>query len=65
MEKTDWFPPEIKPVHVGMYETSFFDAGWVYEVHVWWNGRQWLDCEQGWALIDQNVTWRGLRENNG
>lgn len=60
VEKTELFPPDIKPVHVGFYETTFADGGWVYEVRVWFDGRQWRDSEKGWALIDQNVSWRGL-----
>lgn len=62
MELTDWFPPEIKPVHVGEYLSQIFDGGWTYDWMVWWDGRHWRDAENGWALSDQNVTWRGLTE---
>jgi hypothetical protein len=60
MEKTDFFPPEIKPVHIGRYESQIFDAGWIYDWFVWWDGARWRDSENGWALLDQNIEWRGL-----
>lgn len=65
MERTDFFPPEVKPVHVGWYETAWFDAGWLYDVKIWWDGEAWRDKPDGWALFDQYVTWRGQIENNG
>lgn len=60
MEKTDLYPSNVKPVRVGFYETLFYDAGWVYDLRVWWDGRMWRDAEKGWCLIDQDVCWRGL-----
>jgi len=62
VEKTDLFPPEIKPVYVGWFETVWFDCGWAYEWRVWFDGQLWRDGPDGWALSDQNVTWRGLKE---
>jgi hypothetical protein len=60
---TDLFPPHIKPVRVGVYLTQWYDAGWNYDWYIWFDGRHWRDAEGGWALSDQNVTWRGLKEN--
>ena len=64
MEKTDLFPPEIKPIRSGLYLSQIFDGGWTYDWMIWWsNERQlWLEQENGWALSDQNVSWRGLKE---
>ena len=61
-ELTDRFPPETKPVRSGLYTTSWFDAGWEYDLLVYWDAARqlWLEQEGGWALIDQNVTWRGI-----
>lgn len=58
---TDWYPPELKPVRVGMYESQIFDAGFVYDWFVHWDGRHWRDGT-GMTLIDQNLTWRGILE---
>ncbi|WP_129572325.1 hypothetical protein [Caballeronia glathei] len=64
MKKTDWFPPESKPVRVGIYESQIFDAGWMYDWFVWWDGRMWRDKESGWTLENQNITWRGIEAKN-
>ncbi|MEX3914857.1 hypothetical protein AB4Y43_01235 [Paraburkholderia sp. BR10872] len=59
---TELFPPEIKPVHVGWYSTEWFDAGWDYELRVWWDGQDWRNEPNGWRLMCQKVSWRGLKE---
>lgn len=59
---TDWYPPELKPVRVGMYESQIYDAGFVYDWFVYWDGLRWLSGELGCSLIDQNITWRGILE---
>lgn len=69
---TPWFPPEIKPVHIGVYQRKGLN-GEVYFNR--WNGRFWL---QGWnvkcgnSFIEANKSqsqsflpdrkWRGLAE---
>jgi hypothetical protein len=35
---TPWFPPEVKPVHVGAYRTRWIGDR---ELYSWWNGRYW------------------------
>lgn len=35
---TDWFPPEVKPVHVGEYNASRCRAP---NALLWWNGHFW------------------------
>jgi hypothetical protein len=60
---TDWFSPEIRPVHVGFYLSQIFDGGWIYDWMVWFDGRHWRD-HSGCTLIDQAVTWRGLIEQS-
>jgi hypothetical protein len=56
---TEWFKPPITPVRVGAYELCIYDAGWTYEWKAWWDGYVWRDTQDGWALTDQNQTWRG------
>jgi hypothetical protein len=39
MGTTEWYPPEIKPVHVGWFEAAIFDAGWaLFNQHQTWRG---------------------------
>jgi len=56
MKKTDWYPPNIKPVREGLYEVGSDELS----VKVWWNGRQWIRGN-GTALPLQEVCWRGLK----
>jgi uncharacterized membrane protein len=62
---TEWFHPLLKPVRVGYFEAIFFDAGWNYEWKAWFDGSIWRNEQGGWALQDQNLTWRGLTSENG
>lgn len=64
---TSWFPPSIKPVHVGMYKTHLWGkSAWCY-----WSGG-WGWASKNFALANksrghvgavQNKTWRGLASN--
>jgi len=65
MEMTDWFGPDIHPVHSGVYPTEFIDfpdKGYSRWIGGRW-GMQYLTPEAaavcGWAG-DQNKRWRGL-----
>jgi hypothetical protein len=65
MRFSPWFPPEIKPVHVGVYQV------WNSRIYAYWNGKKWC-----WAMrsvneaksfritdgADQYKEWRGLAE---
>jgi hypothetical protein len=60
---TKWFPVEITPVHVGVYETDL--AGFLG--YSFWTGKRWCDTAQRpeWATKRkgmQNKEWRGLKE---
>jgi hypothetical protein len=38
---TDWFPPQVMPVHIGVYPVKYFgDFGYAY-----FDGKRW-----GWAV---------------
>lgn len=67
---TDWFPTEIKPVHVGEYNASTEKRA---DALRWWDGRLWSfayyanDCKdekQHKRLhkrdADSPIHWRGL-----
>lgn len=65
---TDWFPPDVKPVRVGLYEVKPWPNK-IEKVYSYWNGRQWgFRCEQKFDanLYAQNKAlgpigkWRGL-----
>lgn len=61
---TPWFEPEVKPVHVGVYQTHMCGMGAGYS---YWTGASWCDTRGTVAAADkwryrgsQNKTWRGL-----
>ena len=58
---TDWFPGEVKPVHIGWYETpaTRFNGAMRY-----WNGFHWRDLCMCCKSYDQNRKWRGLKTPN-
>lgn len=61
MEKTEWFPPEIKPVYVGLYE-QIYKGSTVTDLY-WWDGKQWCFTNQrSWACASQDREWRGLTD---
>ena len=54
LERTEWFPKKVKPVHVGKYEVM--TKAWPYPSYCDWNGEKW----QRWEGDDIKVTqWRG------
>jgi hypothetical protein len=73
MTLTKWFPTDVKPVHIGVYEIKFhlyedqWDQGYAY-----WNGKEWSNNRHTvkWAYINrdhiegaiQEKKWRGLTE---
>lgn len=61
MEKTNWFPADVRPVHAGVYEVlsllhpfTFFLAEW--------DGRVWKFPQTTVVLEYQHREWRGLAE---
>lgn len=66
-KKTNWFPFNIKPIHIGVYETK----GWG-NVTIWskWDGKQWLgdrwefdSAKDSFTSSNyQNRKWRGCKE---
>jgi hypothetical protein len=57
MKKTNWYPPHIKPVRVGLYEVGSD----IFYLKAYWSGKSWrlaLNKDQKWKI--QNLTWRGL-----
>jgi hypothetical protein len=57
LERTEWFPKKVKPVHVGRYEV--ITKAWAFPQWCEWNGEKW----QRWQHDEIQVTqWRGLTE---
>jgi hypothetical protein len=54
-QMTEWYPPEIKPVRVGMYDTltSFRQL-------MWWNGIAWCVGDAAQSAWMQDRHWSGL-----
>jgi hypothetical protein len=74
MKKTPWFPPEKKPVRVGVYETGlWFEFEVVGGVgYQFWNGSRWdMYGVTPWEALRfvgaesqyQEVAWRGLAKD--
>lgn len=70
MKMTPWFPPEIRPVHVGEYEVR---SVWNYAVLLRWFDGEFWSCvyspdepkemrirERQYVSAYQEITWRGL-----
>jgi hypothetical protein len=65
---TPWFPADVKPVHVGVYQTTPIDSTKYQK----WNGEYWCaytsDAKDAARLENSNkskyqkVKWRGLAE---
>ncbi len=67
--RTDWFPPETKPKHTGVYETRRVDDGRTSRVfYSMWDGKVWKSddssadsaAHNSRASPTQNREWRGL-----
>ena len=67
MKLTQWFPGDVKPVHVGVYERRLkFKTGVYYSQ---WDGEKWLRlhltvedaaASAGALSVYQNLPWRGV-----
>lgn len=66
MKLTEWYPPDIKPVRIGVYETTSYDNTPSYQ-H--WGGEFWGFCSthvKSAAMHGasrsglQDVSWRGI-----
>lgn len=55
-QMTEWYPPEIKPVRVGIYQTDMY----VGPVWTYWDGYDWRKYETGKVMLFQGRHWRGL-----
>lgn len=72
MKKTEWFPGNIAPVHVGVYEVVRFYLGDRLEMphhRLMWTGSGWryaydfgFASEGDYAQMDPTDKWRGLTE---
>jgi hypothetical protein len=54
-QMTEWYPPEIKPVRVGVYKTWYG----LIKKDAFWDGRVWRALG-GYELAFQDRGWRGL-----
>lgn len=73
-EKTGWFAAEIKPIHIGEYEThncqwsgsevamKAADDGKRKPVMRYWDGTEWRFDADGTPTVFQKRIWRGLTE---
>ena len=68
MEKTEWFPGNVKPAHKGVYETKVYEGKETYQ---YWDGEYWNHykpnpysayAEMYGPSSIQGAMWRGLTE---
>jgi len=67
---TDWFPPHVKPVRVGVYEIRLGICK--YEWYSYWDGSRWcytcinvndaFNSREAKTTLPQKQHWRGLAE---
>lgn len=60
---TQWFPADVKPVHVGVYEYKYGFSG--FKFMVFWDGKNYIVADdsdfRGMFLISKVIdSWRGL-----
>jgi hypothetical protein len=66
---TPWFPPEVKPVHVGQYQRDYDDLDDDDPCTLMpdlWDGEHWviLDRDGNFAVrAATDMRWRGLASN--
>lgn len=67
---TDWYPPNVKPVRVGIYERKFLSASARFS---YWNGKEWgandMTPERAYLYRGcpskyQFLLWRGLTKRS-
>ena len=67
MKLTQWFPGDVKPVHIGVYERRLKFKTYVYYSR--WNGERWqwlhwtvedAAASAGAPSVYQNLPWRGV-----
>lgn len=67
-EMTDWFPVNVKPTHVGVYEVRYFPTG----KYCLWDGKKWAWCQTtvNYAYkyastkgASQHKIWRGIKKD--
>lgn len=69
MKLTDWYPGDVKPVRVGVYEREYPLSG--IGCYCKWDGKMW---HSGYENVDrasiepaisniQNLPWRGLSKD--
>lgn len=66
--KTEWFPEDVKPVHIGAYEISYprrhpsHGQVALQGMPAHWDGKKWCysTCPES-PLASQDRPWRGLK----
>lgn len=60
---TEWYPPEVKPVHTGHYQSTVNPEWYVGEERniprTYWDGVRWLHDDR-YPMSHQSRFWRGL-----
>ncbi|CAK1304665.1 putative bacteriophage protein [Burkholderia pseudomallei] len=60
---TEWFPKNIKPVYIGLYQRYYGDD--LTEIPDYWDGSLWWICTEDGNIVTQSgfsLPWRGIKE---
>ena len=57
---TDWYPANVKPVHVGIYRVRLPLQTVEMSAYAEWDGTLWRDVTNGLECYFQNMQWQGL-----
>ncbi|CAJ7525264.1 Uncharacterised protein [Burkholderia pseudomallei] len=62
---TEWFPKNIKPVHIGLYQRNYGDD--LTEIPDYWDGSLWWICTSSGNIVTRSgisLPWRGIKEKH-
>lgn len=68
---TPIYPPEVKPVRVGLYMASHFSCSNYLKIFyfgellpsLYWDGKLWRHEKNKDIVLNQNLYWRGLNRD--
>lgn len=61
---TPWFPGDVKPVRVGVYQTEDANLG-DDRFYNYWDGKRWYYGHAEFHLADPDISWTGDEWKDG
>jgi hypothetical protein len=60
LELTEWYPEDVKPVHLGVYQVKRLDNHEYFYAE--WNGVNWIFEDNKATVYFQHRKWRGIKK---